>query len=157
MALHDGQYLDGFWQSEKYFIDIKSIIRNEFKVDKFPEGKNKQVLEQIESCQSIGIHIRRGDYAEKPSTNNEFGLYSMNYYQRALEILIDKIEDPHLFVFSDESQWVEKNFHANAPCTIVYHNNEAVKSFEDLSLMSHCKHNIIARSKKKVSKLPIIH
>ena len=146
LTLCDGQYLDGFWQSEKYFVNIESIIKSEFKIKKKPEGKNSFIFQQIESCNSIGIHFRRGDYVEKPSTYIQFGLCDMKYYQKAIDMFIETVNKPHFFIFSDDYQWVKDNFRVKAPSTIISHNHEASISYEDLRLMSHCKHNIIANS-----------
>ena len=51
LRLPDNVYLDGYWQSEKYFADIAPIIRREFTVKTPQIGRDRQLAEQIASCQ----------------------------------------------------------------------------------------------------------
>lgn len=56
-----------------------------------------------------------------------------------------QVENPHFYIFSDEIDWVKNNFQFYDEHTFVDLNNEE-NNFEDLRLMSNCKHNIIANS-----------
>lgn len=69
----------------------------------------------------------------------------MEYYQRAVRQIADKVAQPHFFVFSDDPEWVRSNLLLDYPVTYVTHNS-GDKSFEDLRLMSLCTHHIIANS-----------
>jgi len=140
----DGIYLDGYWQSEKYFIDIADILRQEFTVKTLPSGKNKEMIEQIDSCESICLHIRRGSYL-MPAHNPVHGICSLDYYFKGIESIAKVVKNPHYFVFSDEPQWARDNLKIPYPTTYVDH-NEADKDYEELRLLSQCKHNIIANS-----------
>src|SRR5262249_54978997 len=55
------------------------------------------------------------------------------------------LPDPHFFVFSDDPEWARANLVLEYPTTIVTH-NQANQDFEDMRLMSHCQHHIIANS-----------
>jgi len=143
LKLPDFVYLDGYWQSEKYFSDIADIIRKEFTV-KFPQiGRDKDVAEQISLCNSVCLHIRRGSYLLPEHSIH--GICPMEYYSRCLDYLDRKEKDLHLFIFSDDPDWVSENSHFNYPVTIVRHNGPE-KDYEDLRLMAQCKHFIIANS-----------
>ena len=145
LDLPDGVYLDGSWQSEKYFADIEAVIHQEFTV-KIPQaGKDKELAEQMASCESVSLHIRRGDYVSNPLTNQILGTCDRDYYPRCVEYLIQTVKNPHFFVFSDEPEWSRDNLNLLYPTTFVDH-NKADKDYEDLRLMSQCKHNIIANS-----------
>lgn len=145
MKLPDGVYLDGYWQSEKYFADIAEIIRREFTVKVPQTGENQELGEQINSHESVSLHVRRGDYASDPHTNKVHGCCGLDYYLRCVEFINSKVKNAHFFVFSDEPQWVADNVKMSCSMTIVNHNNTS-KDYEDLRLISQCKHHIIANS-----------
>ena len=138
-------YLEGSWQSYQYYQPIREILLREFTVKYPPNEQNKRITEQIRSTQSIGIHIRRGDKANDPTTNSVHGTCSKEYYNKAVECILQRVENPVFFVFSDDCGWAKKNLRIQAPLLFVDHNN-ASNCFEDLRLMSCCKHNIIANS-----------
>lgn len=138
-------YLSGYWQSEKYFKDIEEIIRNEFTI-KYPQtGKNKDFAKQINSCESVSIHIRRGDYISDAEVNQYHGICELDYYYSCIKQMTQKIDKPIFFVFSDEPAWTRENFRIDYPTVIIEHNSPE-NAYEDLRLMSQCKHNIIANS-----------
>lgn len=145
LTLSDGVYLDGYWQSEKYFVDITEIIRREFTV-KFPQTeKNKDLEEMITSRESVSLHVRRGDYVSNPKMSQEHSICEPDYYLRCVEQLTRTVKDPHFFVFSDDSEWSRDNLKQTYPTTFVDH-NKADRDYEDLRLMSLCRHHIIANS-----------
>lgn len=138
-------YLDGYWQSEKYFKNIENIIRREFSVINLPDTLNTNYAEMIQSLNAIAIHVRRGDYISNQKTNQFHGICSLDYYYRAINQIISKVENPHFFVFSDDPEWVLENLKIDAQITYVNHNS-VDKNYEDLRLMSLCNHFIIANS-----------
>ena len=145
LSMPDSVYLDGYWQSEKYFSDIADIIRNEFTV-KFPQtGKNLELAHQITSCESVSLHVRRGDYVTDAKTNTIHGTCNLEYYKCCLENLTRKVRHPCFFIFSDDPEWAEKNLKMTHPATFIGHNGPE-KNYEDLRLMSQCRHHIIANS-----------
>ena len=141
----DDSYLNGYWQSEKYFKDVEDIIRNEFTVKLKADGLNKKLAEEINTCEAVSLHVRRGDYASNPVTNKYHGLCSLDFYQKALKKITSCTENPHFFIFSDEPEWAQENLNFKHPFKFVTRNG-AEKSYEDLRLMSMCKHHIIANS-----------
>jgi hypothetical protein len=134
-------YLAGYWNSEKYFIDIRKTILSDLTVDTPPEGENAKILEKINASNSVSLHVRRGDYVN----NRVFGVCGLDYYKKAIDHIAKKVNSPTFFVFSDDYEWVKDNLKIDYPAVYVHHNN-ADKNYEDLRLMSACKHNIIANS-----------
>ncbi|GBG57986.1 alpha-1,2-fucosyltransferase [Sporomusaceae bacterium FL31] len=145
LSINKNAYLEGYWQSEKYFKDIEEIIRSEITIKSPLSGKNLQLAEKIENTNAIAIHIRRGDYASNPLTNEYHGLCHINYYHEAISLLLKKIRDPQFFVFSDDCEWSQQNLNLPYPTTFVNHNGSDY-AYEDIRLMSLCKHNVIANS-----------
>lgn len=137
-------YLYGHWQNEKYFKNIENIIRKEFTLKNKISDNNQKITNIIKNTQSISIHIRRGDYAENKETNQYHGLCSLKYYYDAIKKITKYIKNPNFFVFSDDIEWVKNNLKTKFPLIFVSGNN--IKDYEELILMSKCKHNIIANS-----------
>lgn len=137
-------YLDGYFQDEAYFKAIKQQLFEDFQ---FPasttEGESiKNAI--ISANNTVSIHIRRGDYL-KPQINAYHGLLPLSYYQKAKKQIEAKITSPHYYIFSDDPEWCRKNinfFGGNS--TIV--SKTIDNAWEDMFLMSLCKHNIIANS-----------
>lgn len=142
LKLEDNIYLEGYWQTEKYFSDIANIIRSEFTLKDEYNNLNPKVLSEIDNCNSVSVHIRRGDYVSIQKTSEYHGICSLEYYQKAISSIAEKIPSPVFFIFSDDLKWCEENLKINWPIVFVDGN----KGYEDLIMMSRCKHNIIANS-----------
>lgn len=141
----DNVCLEGFWQSEKYFIRISDIIRQEFTPRGSLEGINARLAERIVATDSVSLHIRRGDYVSNPAAMSYHGCCSLEYYARALAQIGRRVARPHLFVFSDDPAWAAAHLSPPMPTTFV-DNNDADSGQNDLELMRRCRHNIIANS-----------
>jgi hypothetical protein len=144
LALSDNVYLEGYWQSEKYFSAIEPIIRKEFQVRIALPPDVQGLSERIRNCNAVSIHIRRGDYINNPVTNATHGVCPVDYYQRALEKIIQVVDNPYFWIFSDDPGWVRENITTDTPSYCVSDDN--FKNYEDLYLMSCCRHHIIANS-----------
>lgn len=138
-------YIEGFFQSEKYFKDLEEQIRTHFQFKYKPDRENQELIEKISSSNSISLHIRRGDYIQKKRYQNLYANCSLEYYKRGVQIIAENFSKPTLFIFSDDIKWVKENL--NLPFESIYvSNNTGSKSYEDMRLMSLCKHNVIANS-----------
>ena len=138
-------YIEGFFQSELYFKDIENKLREDFQFTAPLSGKNKEIIDEIASKDSISVHIRRGDYVQKERYKNLYANCGLDYYKRAVDYIAKSCNKPVLLVFSDDIEWVKENLKLDYPCIFVSHNTGA-QSYEDMRLMSLCTHNIIANS-----------
>lgn len=145
LSLSDDSYLEGYWQSERYFIDIKEVIRREFTFKSAPDPQNQRMTEKILHANAVSLHVRRGDYVSDPTINKVHGTCSAEYYHRAVEVIAGNVDRPHFFIFSDDPEWASSNLRLDYQATYVTH-NAGTRNFEDLRLMSLCKHHIIANS-----------
>ncbi|MGC1473628.1 MAG: alpha-1,2-fucosyltransferase [Psychroserpens sp.] len=137
--------LHGYWQSYKYFEDLRLRFLNEFTFKNEPNSKNKEVLNEIDESNSVAIHIRRGDYVNNSVANSLHGICSMEYYKNGVAFINQNVENPNFFIFTDDPIWAKQNFKLVQSPIVVEH-NLGNQDFEDLRLMSHCKHFIIANS-----------
>jgi hypothetical protein len=135
-------YLEGYWQSEKYFSECADTIRADFQVKTPPDQHNLEMLNQLakEEC-PVCIHVRRGDYVQSA----QHGLCSLDYYRQGASVIAEKHPRAHFFAFSDDPQWVRENLQLPYPTTVVDH-NDAAHNYEDLRLMMSCRHFIVANS-----------
>lgn len=126
-------YLDGYWQSEKFFNESADLIRDDFKPSE--ETISKLIKTPLVDTNTVSLHIRRTDYV---TSNGYHPVQSMEYYNNA----IDSIGDyDNIFIFSDDLNWCKENLNFKNMIFI-----DGFTDIEDLHLMSMCKHNIIANS-----------
>jgi hypothetical protein len=139
-------YLDGYWQSEKYFADIRGIIQAEF-TPKRPlvDAGAREMLQQIQGCVSVGVHLRRGDYVSDPRINAYHGVCDSEYYETSVRLLTDRYPHAHLFIFSDDPESALADAPLGYPGTVVGRAITAA-DHEEFLLMTCCQHFIIANS-----------
>jgi hypothetical protein len=138
-------YLDGYWQSERYFSDIAGVLRQEFTAKAPLDRENAALAEAIDSVNAVSLHVRRGDYVADPTTNRFHGICPPDYYQRAVDYITTRAGAAHLFVFSDDRQWSRANLRFAAPTTFVGANSPDY-GYRDMQLMARCRHHIVANS-----------
>lgn len=136
-------FLAGYWQSEKYFKDIRSDLLEEFQLnDTNQQSLDAKVVNEIETVNAVSVHIRRGDYVTNKTASDVLGFAGLDYYERAKKYINSKVENPHFFVFSDDLEWVKENMNFGENVKYMESNPDYI----DITLMSKCKHNIIANS-----------
>lgn len=133
---------DGFWQTEKYFQKIENEIRLSFHFDETKLNfRTKRLARILEEENSISVHIRRGDYVG----SHEFeGICDLSYYKKAINIIEKSVPKPKYFIFTDDKEWVTENFLISNYSLIDW--NISSENWQDMYLMTKCKHNIIANS-----------
>ncbi len=133
----------GYFNNEKYFSEISDIIRNDFKLKKeYSDRLPQELVEKIDKNTSVSVHIRRGDYINNKNINQYHGTCDVAYYLRATKFLKDKLPNPIFFIFSDDIGWCKDNLNLGPETVFI----SGLKNYEDLILMSKCKHHIIANS-----------
>lgn len=136
----------GTWQSELYFDNVKDKITSYFKFNSdLLTSKTLSILKEIDKTQSVAVHIRRGDYLSKPYIDEFSNICTLSYYENAINYLEDKVSDAKFFLFTDDLQWAKINLNERK-VVFVDINNERKNSWQDMYLMSRCKHQIIANS-----------
>lgn len=139
-------YLLGYWQSEKYFSDIRDVLIKELRPVLPPSPEDEAVMVKMSCSNSISLHVRRGDYVSSKSAASYHGVCSLAYYNKAVLHMKDQLgSDIRFFVFSDDPNWVKENLKLDADVVYVSHNSPS-DAFQDIRLMSACKHHILANS-----------
>ena len=139
------KYYDGYWQNYRYFMDVNNIILKELKLLVDIDISENKIALEIKNRNSISIHIRRGDYAKIQSTREFHGLLPKKYFELSIEKIVELVDKPHFYFFSDDIAWVKENFNIEYSHSFVENSPDGAE-YIDLILMSMCKHNIIANS-----------
>jgi hypothetical protein len=141
----ENAYLLGFWQSEKYFSDIRDVLLEEFKVTRPIDTTNQELLSKIQSTESVFIHVRRGDYVNESAVTKSFSVCNMDYFNAGIKYIKEKIPNATFFIFSDEPEWAKENIDVGSSEKYVSY-NPGSRAYDDLRLMNACKHSIISNS-----------
>lgn len=138
-------FLDGYFQSEKYFKSYEKEIRLDLAIPTSYPTKCLPILGRIKEHDAIAIHVRRGDYISVKENSKIYYTQPIEYYQNAISLLSIKVKNPRCFIFSDDPGWVKDNFQLDMPWELV-DINSSKEAYWDLMLMIQCKHFIIANS-----------
>jgi hypothetical protein len=135
-------YYCGIWTNRMWYYKIENTIQRELKFPAIHDRYNKEMMAQISSTSSVGIHVRRTDFSK-------LGLaVPPEWYKSAIMHLRKKVIKPVFFIFSDDYAWCVKNYKqlglTNSDTVTVIHGNEGSNSFRDMQLMTYCKNLIIS-------------
>lgn len=148
-----GKYLDGYWQNEKYFSDFREELRKLFSWQ-ILKSENIELSKKMNRENSVAFHIRRLD---QPKTISEwffrlrllvsYRACSKKYYRSAMYRVISEVPNPVFYIFTDNIKWVRANINFGSDVNVtVVDWNRGQDSYQDMFLMSQCKHNIISAS-----------
>ena len=132
-------YLNGYWQNELYFSNIRELLLEELSPISSMNDLGCAYLEQIKKTNSVSLHVRRRDYL----TLENIGVLDVDYYMKAVEYIRKNLEEPTFYIFSDDLDWCKKSLGFLDGCIYV---DRTQTEIDDLKLMSFCQHNIIANS-----------
>jgi hypothetical protein len=146
-ALHRRNlHLFGYWQSYKYFVNIRPALQIEFQTVNPISSHYDYFLNDIRHSESVMLHIRRGDYIHSPSAAKYHGALELKYYLGSIESILSFIPNAHFFIFSDDLLWAKESLPKNIRVTFVEHALKIDDAAQELQLMRACKHHIIANS-----------
>lgn len=165
----DDMYLRGYFQSEKYFEDIKEDVRELYR---FPELETMHLpdklyqmtrgyLDEIENTVSVSLHMRRSD--SRPDEELYEGICTEQYYEAAVQYIQERVPEAVFYIFSNEPKWVKgwvDNLVANRITEdmtateieelrkkfVMIEANTEYTAYLDMQLMTKCRHNIISNS-----------
>lgn len=139
-------YYKGYFQSEAFFQPVREEVRNTFTFDlSMASARTLDCLKKIESDPaSVSVHVRRNDYLI-PKNRKKFGdICDKAYYERAIARMNRLGDKLTFYLFSDDMKWARENLPLSRVVCVDWNRGE--DSWQDMLLMSHCKHNIIANS-----------
>ena len=146
-AIHENMeyyYLEGFWQSPKYFEENQDIIRSEFNLVGNLSKESLSIAENIHKVNAVSLHLR--SYKEVPKKFLPTVL-PLNYYLQAIEKIKEKVQNPVFYCFSDDISLAKETFQSeNVIFVDIPFKGEVPNELQEMWLMSQCKHHIIANS-----------
>ncbi len=141
-------YMAGFWVEEEFVLGRTNKVRREFVFDAPKDSQNQNLLGMIDGCDSVAVHMRRGDYMTD-TYKDMFKHLGKEYYEKAVHYLQQQCgTNLRFFIFSDDPDFAEGIFRDMdaKPDYVVVRHNTGKNSFRDMQLMSRCRHHIIANS-----------
>lgn len=149
----DDIYLEGYWQSEKYFAQVTEQVRACYDTDRLlkaylQQDRENPYLQQIRNGQSVSVHIRRGDYLTAENQALFGNICTPAYYEKAMQQMKAHYPDCHFFIFTNDKEWVREQaaFAGREDITIVDIPQNERQDYLEFALMSQCKHQILANS-----------
>lgn len=142
LSLPDNTILRGCFFSHRYFDWMRDDIVKELSLRAPLSPQSKAVEEQVLASDAVSLHVRRGDVVTHPEYRSWYeGVVTEQYYRNAIAYFEERLRAPHFFVFSDDMAWARTHLAFTAKVTWVDHNGPE-QGYEDLHLMSRCKHNV---------------
>lgn len=144
LKMKNSIYLDGYWQSERYFKDIESIIREDLLIIPPTDEINLTLADVMQRCKpAVALHVRWFESQDKTGGAN----VSASYYKTAIDMMENYFDSPRYFLFSDDLEAAKAKLELpENRVTLVSHNHGDENAFADLWLMTHCHHMIMANS-----------
>lgn len=161
----DDIYLEGYWQTEKYFAQVEKEVRDAFKpeqllryleehADSQSDGKDKAAeavlhewMGKVLSTESVSVHIRRGDYLLPENEALFGGICTDIYYKEAMERMRQEYPGCKFYLFTNDKEW-GRQWTSKVPDaeTVDMECFGRLSDYAEFVLMSRCKHNILANS-----------
>ncbi|MGN7722714.1 alpha-1,2-fucosyltransferase [Chitinophaga sp. 22620] len=139
-SLRPPVYLKGYWQSWKYFGPQAAQIRQDFTFSLEFSPAIRAKAAELPQQETVAMHFRRGDY-----TNSEaaafHGVLGPDYYEKAVQ----RFSGAKFIIFTNDPAWVRHNLPAGIDYEILS-GSLSHTQYEDLFLMSRCRHQVIANS-----------
>jgi len=137
-------YYEGYWQSAHHYTDVKEELQRVYAHPE-PNEYNATYISEMENCNSVGIHVRRGDYLNEPEFR---GICGVDYYKKAIESILSDGKKHTFYIFSNDMAWCRENLTPlmQGHQFVFVSVNKGKQSCWDMFLMTHCKDLIIANS-----------
>lgn len=140
---YKNKILSGNFENPQYFDDIRDVLIKEFTPKSPLEYKNEEIYDRIQKTNSICLSVRRGDFETNENIKNLHSVCGKDYFEKAIDIIKNEIDNPNFFMFSDDIEWVKENIKTGCP---TYYEDGTDSLPEKIRLMSSCKHFIISNS-----------
>ncbi len=145
-AAKKGYYWKGNFQSEKYFPKMKQVLQKDFALKEELPDSTQKLIEEMQNCQSVCVHVRRGDYVTNPVDHQILDICGKRYYEKAMDYVTGQIRNPVFYIFSNTKEdldWIRENYRFQGDVRYV---DLEQPDYLELKTMSMCKHFIISNS-----------
>lgn len=140
-----GYYMEGYWQSERYFEDYKDQVRKDFRIIKPISDSVREEAKMIQELGDRGIALCVRRYQEVKKFVN-LSVVGKEYYLRAIECMARQVQKPVFICFSQTPEWVKENLSDNYEIRYITPKDYKGGEIDDLFLLTQCKYFIISNS-----------
>ena len=134
-----GAVVYGFWQNTQYFDDYILELKRQFRPNYTLEKEILQLHDIIAEEQSVGVHIRRGDFVRLGWDKGT------EYYNQGMNLLRGQLQGLHFYIVTDDVDWAKKQYEGMQDVTIIDMHTPN-KDIDEFFLLSSCRHQIISES-----------
>ena len=145
LNIGNDSYLAGYWQSEKFFPGMRSLLLEQFRVGVPLSDATRRLGQQLREGNSIAVHVRRGDYLTNPVNARLYQELASDYYRRCVHDWAAHRSQVHVYVFSNDLDWCKANLKFPQPTSFVEHTTGQT-AHEDLWMISQAACCITANS-----------
>ena len=154
--LYDNVFVEGYFESERYFSSHNMEIRKEFNFKFSNKYINSPYFNMIKNSNSVAICVRQNRFSEKLRKINQedldksqiFTNEQILYIKKSIDFIKTRIDNPKFFIWSNDYNNLDDIFQCNE-FDIVKNEKFIDKGnleFMDLFLMSQAKHFIVVPS-----------
>ena len=134
-------YIEGYFQSQKYFNDIKTDLINLFDGKQFEGYEEYPGIQTLRNRNSVCISVK----VEHNVGSSMYDVCTMSYWKQAIEYIIETVENPLFFICSDNVDYVLEHLIDSSKFDYVVQ-DKTKPVYVSLSVMSECKHFIIGNT-----------
>ncbi len=157
----DDIYLEGYWQSERYFGAVTDQVREAYDTDRLiawlrregmweKETGSKsaaQYLQEIDNECSVSIHVRRGDYLTPDNQALFGGICTDAYYMEGIRQMRERYPQCRFYLFCNDKEWESGGMWSGDDIErVALSGNRRDVDYAEFVLMSRCRHHILANS-----------
>ena len=157
LKLSENVFVEGYFESEKYFVDIKDKIGSEFKFLNEAKYQKSAYFNEISKSNSVSICLRQNRFIEGINRNNELNKKKsvkytneqIEYINQSISYIQKNVQKPTFFIWSNDLIGLKDNVF-DEKINKVIHDNEFTKNLDkralDMYLISQCNHHIVIPS-----------
>ena len=145
-------FIDGNFESEKYFIDYRNDLLNEFDIKNKDQFSDNKYLDIIKKYNVVSICVRQNRFSER--INNKFSSENLNksllfvketinYINKAIEYFNKRIDNPKYLIWSNDFDNLDKYFDTKKFIFVI---NSEDKVLTDFFLLTQCRYFIVGPS-----------
>lgn len=137
-------YFDGYWQSAKYFRDVRNELMEQYLPRKGFSEVELDLFAMLQAENSVAVHIRKGDFAT--NTVRKVGhLLPISYYKNAMEYFRKNINAPIFYIVSDDPTWAKQQFKEENDVKYIADLHQG-NMLTDLYCIANCRNGIMSAS-----------
>ena len=142
-------YIDGNFESEKYFVNCRKNLIQEFSLVNENKYLTNQFYKEIKNENAVSICIRQNRFSERGANysnvhskekSKTFVKDTINYIKKAEVLIESKISNPKYYLWSDDFKNLREYF-PKQKYTFVINNED--KILNDFFLLKSCKYFIV--------------